>query len=145
MKIHIWWTSVLVHFHIKYPFGYWVSLLRCVFHVFFSLRSAFQCFTMSFVHCSRDSQTSFFNKIFIKNESPVLFTHLKIILLQCFQFLIFSKISGIQTHSKWINEIFINILIRFFFLMWIIRLIEWEKVGVSWGNHFIEGSSMLRK
>ena len=37
--------------------------------------------SMGLVHCSRDSQTSFFNKIFIKMGLTALFTHLKIILL----------------------------------------------------------------
>ena len=37
----------------------------------------------------------------------VLFTHLKIILLQCLQFSIFNKISGIQTHPKYLFVLFI--------------------------------------
>ena len=47
-----------------------------------------------------DPQISFFINFFIKNGSTSLFTHLKIILLQCFQFSVFSfsKISSIQTH-----------------------------------------------
>ena len=36
-------------------------------------------------------------KFSLKMSLAVLFTHLKIILLQCFQFSIFNKISGIQT------------------------------------------------
>jgi len=44
------------------------------------------------VHCSRDPQTSLFNKTFIKNGSTALFIHLKIILLQYFQFLVFNSI-----------------------------------------------------
>ena len=39
----------------------------------------------------------FFQKNNFKTKSTVLFTHLKIILLQCFQF---SAISGIQTDPK---------------------------------------------
>ena len=42
-------------------------------------------------------------KILIESHNTILFTHLKIILLQCFQFLIFSKISDTQTHSKLLN------------------------------------------
>ena len=37
-------------------------------------------------------------KLLLKMGPMVLFTHLKIILLQCFQFSIFCKISGIQTN-----------------------------------------------
>ena len=41
----------------------------------------------------------------LKMSPTALFIHLKIILLQCFQFSIFSfsKISSIQTHPKWKN------------------------------------------
>ena len=52
------------------------------------------------MHCSWDSQTSFLVKFLLKMGSTALFTHLKIILLQYFQFLVFmySAISGIQTN-----------------------------------------------
>ena len=68
------------------------------------------------VHCSRDSQTSFFSNFFIKNESHDTIYTFKIILLQCFQFSIlsFSKINHIQTDlkchktSKVINILFEN-------------------------------------
>ena len=49
------------------------------------------------VHCSRDSQFFFSTKLSLKIDPTILFTHLKIILLQYFQFLIFSKICSIQT------------------------------------------------
>ena len=39
----------------------------------------------------------FSHKLLLKMDPMTLFTHLKIILLQCFQFSILSKISGIQT------------------------------------------------
>ena len=45
------------------------------------------------MHCSRDPQIFFFNKLLLKISLTVLFTYLKIILLQCFQFSVFS--------SKW--------------------------------------------
>ena len=51
------------------------------------------------VHCSRDPQTSFSVTFLLKIGLTALFTHLKIILLQCFQFSVFSKISSIQTDS----------------------------------------------
>ena len=49
------------------------------------------------VHCSQNSQTSLFSNFFIKMGLTVLFTYLKIILLQYFQFSVFSCI---QTDSK---------------------------------------------
>ena len=52
---------------------------------------------MGLMYCLRDPQTFFLTKILLKMSHMTLFTHLKIILLQCFQFLVFSKISGIQT------------------------------------------------
>ena len=42
----------------------------------------------------------FIQKKILKMGHMTLFTHLKIILLQCFQFLVFSKISCIQTDPK---------------------------------------------
>ena len=42
----------------------------------------------------------FSQKLSLKIGLTTLFTHLKIILLQCFQFSVFNKISGIQTHPK---------------------------------------------
>ena len=42
----------------------------------------------------------FIQKKILKMGPMTLFTHLKIILLQCFQFLVFSKISCIQTDPK---------------------------------------------
>ena len=55
-------------------FGYWWKWPVCVFGVFsfFFLRSQFSCTLhclVGSVHCLRDPQTSFFNKIFIKNRS----------------------------------------------------------------------------
>ena len=46
------------------------------------------------MHCSLDPQISFFVKLSLKIGPTALFIHLKIILLQYFQF---SVISGIQT------------------------------------------------
>ena len=52
-----------------------------------------------YVHCSRIHKLHFSATFSLKMGPTVLFTHLKIILLQCFQFSIFSfsKISYIQT------------------------------------------------
>ena len=49
------------------------------------------------MHCSVDPQVFYLKKKTLKLGSTVLFTHLKIFLLQYFKFSIFSKISGIQT------------------------------------------------
>ena len=43
------------------------------------------------VHCSRDPQVLFLANFSLKFGFTALFTHLKIILLQCFQFSIFSN------------------------------------------------------
>ena len=60
-------------------------------------------FPVGLVHCSQDPQTSFLLKISLKMDLTALFTYLKIILLQCFQFLVsvFSKISYIQAHPMY--------------------------------------------
>ena len=44
--------------------------------------------SMSPMHCSLDPQTFFLAKFSLKMGPTILFTHLKIILLQCFQFLV---------------------------------------------------------
>ena len=52
-----------------------------------------------FMHCSRTHKFHFLSIFSLKMGLTTLFTHLKIILLQCFQFSVFSfsKISSIQT------------------------------------------------
>ena len=52
------------------------------------------------VHCLRVHKFHFLSIFSLKMGPTSLFTHLKIILLQCFQFSVFSfsKISSIQTH-----------------------------------------------
>ena len=62
------------------------------------------------LYCSYDSSTLLKN---IKNSSTALFTHLKIILLQYFQFQfsVSTKISSIQTHPwSFMNSIFVHCL-----------------------------------
>ena len=74
-------------------------------HLAFGLRwKGHVCASMFFfflfvgpMHCSRDSQLLFSTKTTFKLGYTVLFTHLKCILLQCFQF---SVINGIQTNTK---------------------------------------------
>ena len=86
----------------KYPFGY-NSHIQCLcftlFFFFFSfLRKAFLGFPMGPVHGSRDPQTSFFNKTFIKNGPHNTIYTFKNYFATVFS--VFSKISGIQTHLK---------------------------------------------
>ena len=71
-------------FKFKCMFGYRVWVCVC----------ALYAFCMGPVRCSRDPQVLFSAKTTLKLGLTTLFTHLKIILLQCFQF---SAISGIQT------------------------------------------------
>ena len=54
------------------------------------------------VHCSRTYKFHFLSIFSLKIGPTALFTHLKIILLPCFQFSVFSfsKISSIQTDPK---------------------------------------------
>ena len=84
--------------------------LHCVlrFHFFFSFfffNSRF-CWLFSVniapMHCSQTHKFHFSTTFSLKMGSTTLFTHFKIILLQCFQFLVFnfSKISSIQTDLK---------------------------------------------
>ena len=56
----------------------------------------FDVFIVDPVHCLRDSQVQKNANIKLKLGLTAVFTHLKTILLQCFQF---STISGIQTDS----------------------------------------------
>ena len=54
----------------------------------------------AFVHCLQTNKFHFLSIFSLKMGPTILFTHLKIILLQCFQFSVFNfnKISSIQTH-----------------------------------------------
>ena len=72
---------------IKCEFGY---------NVFSSMFASVH-FLVGPMHCSRDLQVLFSAKTTLKLGPTTLFTHLKIILLQYFQF---SAISGIQTDPK---------------------------------------------
>ena len=63
---------------------------------------------VGFMHYLRDLQIFFFRKITSKMGPMALFTYLKVILLQCFQF---SAISDIQTDPKSKSHIYIYIYI----------------------------------
>ena len=80
--------------------------LHLAFSSFFFLMHAFQwiggkCTVHTlFTHCSRDPQPLYSEKKILKMDPTALFTHLKIIFLQYFQFLVFSKINCIQTDHE---------------------------------------------
>ena len=68
----------------------------------------------------------FFNNLFIKNGSHGTFIHLKIILLQCFQLSIFSKINGIQMDHKYqiyVNQAITNMEFNINFFFFFLRII----------------------
>ena len=72
-------------------------------------------FLVGLVHCSRDPQTSFFNKTFIKNGSHSTIYTFKNYFATVF--LVFSKISDIQTPSSrfWLSCTSCHLLLEFFF------------------------------
>ena len=69
----------------------WVSLV----YVWIALKTRVLCVYVFFcvgpVHCSRDPQVRILTIFSLKLGLTILFTYLKIILLQCFQFLVFSN------------------------------------------------------
>ena len=68
----------------------WIQRLRLRISIFFFF--FFMLFTVSgdIEHCSRDLQPLYSEKKKLKMGPTILFTHLENILLQCFQFLVFS-------------------------------------------------------
>ena len=80
-------------------FCIWKHIILCylasVWEVRFARFLAEAFFSVSPMHCSRDSQVPYSATFSLKLSPTALFIHLKIILLQCFQF---SAISGIQTN-----------------------------------------------
>ena len=87
--------------------GIWVFVLRfsLFFFSFFFVQPAFvDFFTVNnvSVHCLQIHKFHFSAIFSLKMGLTALFTHLKIILLQCFQFqfLVSAKISSIQTYPK---------------------------------------------
>ena len=76
----------------------------------------FICTLVDPMHCLQDPQISLFSNFFIKNGSPVLFTYLKIILLQYFQFLVISKrtLSSSKTYFIYFTTLLYKTLIVLF-------------------------------
>ena len=78
------------------------AFLSCRFLLFFLVQTAlvdFSTVNSAFVHYSWTHKFHFWTTFSLKMGSTALFTHLKIILLQCFQFQfsVSTKISSIQT------------------------------------------------
>ena len=90
-----------------------VYVLSCVFLFFFFFWVQPTMVNSASMHCSRSHKLHFSVTFLLKMGPTVLFTHLKIISLQCFQFqfLVSAKISSIQTHPISSFEILIKLLI----------------------------------
>ena len=97
-----------------------VLLVKCEFGCFWKLKVLRVCvfFFLDLVHYSQDSQVQENTNLTLKLDLTILFTHLKIILLQYFQF---STISSIQTDFK-ISFQVLPVYIKH--LDW--KLINWE-------------------
>ena len=92
--------------YIASAFTFSVSCVSAVFFFFLAALVDFLSVNSAFVHCSWTHKLHFLAIFSLKMCPTVLFTHLKIILLQYFQFSIFSfsKISSIQTHPISFNH-----------------------------------------
>ena len=89
------------------------SIVRPVNSVFCPLHSKIMWY-----YCSRIVVALFIYLKILKMGPIILFTHLKIILLQCFQFSISAKISSIQT-----NSVYIFYLLR---ILWMNKLLKFH-------------------
>ena len=90
-------NSTLVRFEIQNSFGQCLHLAFGLFFFFFCEKCV-STFPMGPMHCSRDPQTSFFNKIFIKNGFHDTIHIFKNYFATVFS--VFSKISCIQMDPK---------------------------------------------
>ena len=80
------------------------------------------------MHCLRTHKFHFLSIFSLKMGLTSLFTHLKIILLQCFQFSVFSfsKISSIQTHPVIMCHLFYVFSISSFILQCFLAFMLFE-------------------
>ena len=98
--------------------AYCICVSFCLFVCFFFPSVFFFFFSRAFlwrlafqvrpVHCSRDLQTSFFSKTFIKNGSHGTIHTFKNYLLHCFQFSIFSLQQNKQYSNTFLMSTFKN-------------------------------------
>ena len=80
-------NSEIIFIYNPNPNAHLASVWKCVLRIFQR-----QLFFVGPVHCSREPQIPSFSNFFFKKLGlTVLFTHLKIILLQYFQFLVFNN------------------------------------------------------
>ena len=99
--------------------AFWVS---CFFFFFFfnayEQQQHYSCTwihcTGDKVHCSQDLQPLYSEKKILKMGPTALFTHLKIILLQCFQFSVFRKISYIRMGPTYFDNLTIDYMFFIF-------------------------------
>ena len=92
----------------------------------FALLCTSAFFSVGPMHCSQDLQVQNLANITLKLGPTALFTHLKIILLRCFQF---SAINGIQIDPKYPNLIVCNIELHLLFesrKWWIRNIITYQ-------------------
>ena len=100
-------------------------------HLSVSLGSAFcaflsRCFfLMCLMHYIQDPQVLFSAKTTLKLGPTALFTHLKIILIQCFHISIFSKISYIRTNPTYFD----NLTIDYKFFLFIAHMSVFVIIG----------------
>ena len=106
------------------------SFFFSFFHVFFAFWDKYYCLSL-FITLFTGSTTTLFRKKILKMSLTVLFTHLKIILLQYFQFSVSVTISSIQTDPI-SNYLFIFIhSIKILFLIHLLHLIQLLKLKVE--------------
>ena len=110
-----------------------IARLRFWFHFFFFQRV--WIVTASFLHmnslCRRQSalftgpKTTCSEKKILKTGTTTLSTYLKIILLQCFQFSVFSKISCIRTDPTYLE----NLTIDYIFFIFLTHMSNFVIIG----------------
>ena len=103
------WQAAFSFFFFFFLFSFLLSRVlekcnycSCIVHWTVAVNVDFSIVNSASVHCLRIHKFHFSVTFLLKMGPTVLFTHLKIILLQCFQFSVFSfsKISSIQTDPK---------------------------------------------
>ena len=82
--------------YLIYPIFHWIFTISYIYPIFglhWKYFNAFVwCFSMSLMHCSRDPRVRISANLTLKLGLTALFTYLKIISLQCFQFSVISSI-----------------------------------------------------
>ena len=98
------YTTVYLYIQVQFGSAFAASRLqKCAFQLLFFFLSAanvdFSTVNSARIYCLETHKYYFLTTFSLKIGPMILFTYLKIILLQCFQFSIFSfsKISSIQT------------------------------------------------